>query len=190
MAKTDNYKKHTSSNPLKKFFTENFFNAFLKQIEGLNIETVLDVGCGEGFTLKKLEEKGIGKKLLGIDSSKEAIDLGKKQYPSLDLNLGDIFNIKAKDKSFDLVICTEVLEHLKEPDKAIRELKRVSKKFIILSVPHEPFFKLFNFTQWGKDIGHINNWSLGSFKKLLMSEELTLLKVKLPFPWILVLAKS
>jgi 2-polyprenyl-3-methyl-5-hydroxy-6-metoxy-1,4-benzoquinol methylase len=186
---TDNYSKHTSKNPLKKYLINNFFETLRRNLVGLRIETVLDVGCGEGFTLKKLEDWKIGKEYKGIDSSGEAIKLGKKHNPNLNIEIGDIYNLKFKSKSFDLIICTEVLEHLEDPGKALAELKRVSRKYILFSVPNEPWFKLFNFTQWGKDIGHINKWSKNRFAKFIKLNNLRILDAKTPFPWTLILAE-
>ena len=186
---TNNYQKHKSKNPFKKFFISNFFKSIYKELNGLEIESVLDVGCGEGFTLKKLKEKGIGKKFQGVDLTKEAIALGKKENPNLNLAIGNIYNLKFKDKSFDLVISTEVLEHLKKPQVALEELIRVSKKYILLSVPNEPWFYLSNYTQWGKDIGHINKWSKKSFIEFIKSQNLKILKTRTPFPWTEVLIK-
>ena len=162
--KTDNYQKHTSKNPLKQFFVWNFFRIFNNQLKDLKIETILDAGCGEGFTLAKLKEKGIGKKFTGVDASKDAIELSKKINPDLSLDLGNIYKLPFKDKSFDLVLCTEVFEHLDNSKKALKELARVSKKYIFLSVPNEPLFFLMNYTQWGIDIGHINHWTYFGFK--------------------------
>ena len=87
---------------------------------------------------------------------------------------------------WDLVISTEVLEHLKNPKAALKELKRVSNKYILISVPNEPWFWLFNYTQWGKDIGHVNKWSSKTFIKFLNSQGLKTLNVRTPFPWTLV----
>jgi ubiquinone/menaquinone biosynthesis C-methylase UbiE len=190
MESTDNYQKHKSKNPLKKFFINNFFKTVFNFAQDLKIDSVLDVGCGEGFTLKRLRKQGIGNKFTGVDSSKQAIDLGRKENPDLDLGIGDIYNLKFKDKSFDLVISTEVLEHLEKPQKALKELTRVSRKYILLSVPNEPWFYLFNYTQWGKDIGHINKWSAGKFKKLVSSQGLKILKTSTPFPWTLVFCEK
>lgn len=188
--RTDNYVKHTSGNPLKKFFISNFYKTLLSQIKNLKIESVLDAGCGEGFTLNKLRENKIGKIHEGIDYSKEAIYLGKKAYPNLHILQGNIYDLKYKDNSFDLVICSEVLEHLEDPQKALKELSRVSKKYILLSVPNEPFFYFFNYTQWGKDIGHINKWTFLGFKRLTQKEKLKIISLKLPFPWTIVLVEK
>jgi len=188
--KTDNYQKHTSKNPLKRFFINNFFKTLVSQVKNLKIGSVLDVGCGEGFTLNKLKENKIGKVHEGIDYSKEAISLGKKAYPNLHISQGNIYGLKHEDNSFDLVICSEVLEHLEDPQKALKELIRVSKKHILLSVPNEPWFCLFNYTQWGKDIGHINKWSKNKFVKFLKSESYKVVFVKTPFPWTMVVLKK
>lgn len=188
--KTDNYSKHTSKNPLKQFFINNFFKTIHELLHDKEIKSVLDVGCGEGFTLKRLKQKAIGNKFTGIDSSKEAIELGQKENPDLDLEIGDIYNLKFKDKSYDLVLCTEVFEHLDSPKKALEELKRISKKFILLSVPNEPWFYLFNYTQWGKDIGHINSWSKNKFVKFIKSQSLKVVSAKTPFPWTVLLCKT
>ena len=190
MTSTSNYQKHTSKNPLKRFFINNFFQKLISQVKNLEIESVLDVGCGEGFTLNKLKENKIGKAHEGIDYSKEAILLGKKTYPNLHVLQGDIYDLKYKDNSFDLVICSEVLEHLENPQKALRELIRVSKKYILVSVPNEPWFYLFNYTQWGKDIGHINKWSKNKFVKFIKLESYKVISVKTPFPWTIVLLEK
>jgi len=183
---TSNYQKHISKNPLKRFFINNFFKTLLSQTQNLKIDTVLDVGCGEGFTLNKLKENKIGKTHEGIDYSKEAITLGKKAYPSLHIVQGNIYDLKYKDNSFDLVICSEVLEHLENPQKALRELTRVSRRYILLSVPNEPWFYLFNYTQWGKDIGHINKWSKNKFVKFIKLKSYKVISVKTPFPWTMI----
>lgn len=157
---------------------------------------VLDVGCGEGFTLKKLEEKRIGKTNTGVDNSISAIKIGKKLYPELNLSRGDIYKLDFSDNEFDLVICTEVLEHLEFPERAVEELKRVSRKNIVFSVPNEPFFILANFLRgkylknFGNHPEHINHWTFFGFEKFLKKQGLTILKRKHPFAWTLILVKK
>lgn len=192
---TDNYKKHTASNPLQRKLIENFYSVFLGEAKALKPESVLDVGCGEGFTLEKFKNKNIGKKLVGIDFLDTAIKIGKKERPYLDLRIGNIYDIPFKDNSFDLVVCSEVLEHVDDPEKALSELERVTKKYILLSVPNEPFFILANFvrgknwSRFGNDIEHINHWSMFGFEKFV-GTKYTVVKRKNPFPWTIIVGKK
>lgn len=167
----------------------------MNQAAKLQPQSILDVGCGEGFILEKLREKKIGKKLTGIDFSKRAIEIGKKLHPCLSLKHGDIYNIPFEADSFDLVICCEVLEHLEHPENALRELKRVTKTNCIISVPHEPWFMLANFlrakniSRWGNDIEHIQHWSKRGINTLLQ-KYFYIITLKNPFPWTLLVAKK
>lgn len=194
MITTDNFRKHTSKNPLKLLFLGFYYKALTGELKKLKIDGILDVGCGEGFILNKLKEEGIGKSWEGIDYSKDAVEIGKKIHQNLILNKGSIYDSGFKDNSFDLVICTEVLEHLREPKKALKEILRISGKYVLLSVPNEPFFLLSNFTQWGKDIGHINHWTFLGFEDFVKKNTGSNIKItckKYPFPWtMLVLEKS
>lgn len=165
-------------------------------VKPLRTVSILDVGCGEGFTLKKLEDKKIGRKNEGIDYSSDAIKIGKEIYPELSLSKGDVYDLKYDNDSFDLVVCTEVLEHLTDPAKAVSEMKRVSSKYLIFSVPNEPFFIIANFLRgkylknFGNHPEHINHWSSFGFEKFLKRQGLTIIKSKHPFAWSLVLTKK
>jgi len=191
-----NFIKHTSKNPLQKFLIEKFFLSLISLAKPLNPKKVLDAGCGEGFTLNKLVLNKIGQSIEGIEYTKEAIALGKKLFPEANIKQGSIYELPYKDGSFDLVVCTEVLEHLENPQKALLEIIRVSKKHIILSVPNEPFFMLSNFlrgknlSRLGNDPGHINYWTVFSFSNFVKKNKLKIIKIKLPFPWILIIAEK
>lgn len=54
----------------------------------------------------------------------------------------NIENLSYEDDSFYTVSCLEVLEHVRNPIKAIEEIKRVSKNRIIISIPYEPMFSV------------------------------------------------
>lgn len=169
MHTTTNFRKHTSSNPIQKYFIERFYASIFESVRTINPTTILDAGCGEGFMLERFRRLGIGTTLLGVDVSQDAIAIGQKLHPHLTIGYGDIYRLAYQDDSFDLVICSEVLEHLQYPDKAMAELVRVSKKYCLLSVPHEPFFTIVNFirgknwSRWGNDEGHINHWTKSAF---------------------------
>lgn len=191
-----NLVKHTSKNPIQKFLIKNFFSSLISLAKPLKADSILDAGCGEGFTMNKLRENGIGKKIEGIEYEKDAIDFGKKIFPNLIIKQASIYDIPYGNNSFDLIICTEVLEHLEDPTKALREILRVSKKYLIISVPNEPLFMISNLlrgknlSRLGNDVGHINHWNPLSLKKYLMQNKVKVKIIKLPFPWILILGEK
>lgn len=196
MPETTNYKKHKNPNPVQQILINNFYRELFKILKPYKSNSILDVGCGEGFTLKKLEEKRIGKNNEGIDFSEDAIRLGNEIYPQLKLAIGDVYDLKFKDNSFDIAVCTEVLEHLEDPVKAVSEIKRVTKKYIVFSVPNEPFFIMANFLRgkylknFGNHPEHINHWTARGFESFLKKQGLSIVKSRHPFAWTLVLAKK
>lgn len=194
--KSSNFEKHTTKNPIGKLFLDNFLNTVVKTIRPLNIDSVLDVGCGEGFTLGRLSKEKIGKEFEGIEYDEGAIELSRKLYPRLSIRKGDIYDLPYKNNSFDLVVCTEVLEHLENPKKAYRELVRVSRKYILLSVPNEPFFtiqriaRLQNILHLGAHPEHIQHWTLFAFTKFVKIRGVKLISRKFPIPWTMVVVKK
>jgi 2-polyprenyl-3-methyl-5-hydroxy-6-metoxy-1,4-benzoquinol methylase len=196
---TDNYKKHTTKNPLQKFFIENFEKTLAREVKKLKVDSILDAGCGEGFTLEFLRKQGIGKIYEGIDFLKTAIEIGHKVHPKVKLLQESIYELPYKNNTFDVVLCTEVLEHLEDPKKALKELFRVSKKYVLLSVPNEPIFMGSNFLRgknWsrlGNDIEHINHWTMFGFLKFVEKNAGVKVKViqkRYPFPWTMLLLEK
>lgn len=196
MEKTTNFEKHTTKNPIGKIFLDNFLSTAVKSIKYLNIDSILDVGCGEGFTLAKFKKEKIGKNYEGIEKDDQAIELSKKLYPSLNIQKGDIYTLPYKSNSFDLVVCTEVLEHLDNPKKAYKELIRVSRKYILLSVPNEPWFtfqrmaRFQNIMHLGAHPEHIQHWTHSAFLKFVKVKGVKVVEKKLPIPWTMVLLKK
>lgn len=192
---THNYRKHTHKNPIEKFLIGIFYQIFFREIKKLRPKKILDVGAGEGFTMKKLRDRKIGKEVEGIEYTEEAIKLGKKIHPNLHIVQGDIHALPYPENSFDMVICTEVLEHVTEPAKALAELVRVSSKYIVLSVPNEPFFMLGNLargknlTRFGNDIEHINHWTFWGFRSFV-SKEAKVMTLRIPFFWTMIIARK
>ena len=104
----------------------------LKQISWKN-KKVLDVGCGTGFFAYNAVKKGA--KVIGIDFSKEAIDLAKSKYihHDLDFQAVDVNTIKEK---FDVIVSNGTLEHMDNPLKILKLFKNHLKsngKIIITS---------------------------------------------------------
>ncbi|MGB9885735.1 MAG: class I SAM-dependent methyltransferase [Moorellales bacterium] len=95
-----------------------------------DVKTILDVGCGNGAFLHALPPTY---EAIGVDSSREALKHVKAKAIH-----GDAAALPFPAGSFDLVTCLEVLEHLpvRAFERALRELQRVSRKYIIISVPN------------------------------------------------------
>ena len=192
MNNTTNYQKFTSVNPIQNYLINNFYDNLLKMVKKIKPQSILDAGCGEGFTLAKLKENGINSSVQGFDSSPVAIKIAKKIHPQIPINLQNIYDLPYPNNSFDLVICNEVLEHLSDPPTAVKEIVRVSNKNVIVSVPLEPWFQLSNFLRGkyfrtcGNHPEHINHWSNPSFILNLSNVSLKTVETKFPFPWMLI----
>ncbi len=90
--------------------------------------SVLEIGARDGY---------FSRLLCGFFSEVVALDLRKPdfEYPGVTTVEGDVTRLEFPDRSFDCVFCTEVLEHVKELDKACRELARVARRHIVVGVP-------------------------------------------------------
>lgn len=105
-------------------------------------KTVCDIGCGIGYGAKVLKESGASR-VFGADVSKKAISYAKSnfgQYAEFSIQTCTKLRLYADD-SFDVAVCSEVLEHVKEyskQDTALEELRRVTKYqgIILLGTPN------------------------------------------------------
>ncbi len=98
--------------------------------------TVLDSGCGAGHYLRSLRNRiKVPFTYTGTDLTEYHIEVAKKAWagdPHATFQTGDINDITFPDNSFDLVICCNLILHLPTMTKAITELTRVSKKWVII----------------------------------------------------------
>jgi ubiquinone/menaquinone biosynthesis C-methylase UbiE len=128
-----------------------------------------------------------------------AIDIGRRIHPKVKLMQASIYDLPYKNNSFDVILCTEVLEHLDDPKDAINELFRVSRKYVLLSVPNEPIFMGSNFlrgknwSRFGNDIEHINHWTFWGFENFIKTnteDKVKIISRKYPLPWTLLVFKK
>ena len=110
--------------------TFNFDSLNLKKIK-----TAIDVGCGNGRHLKSLGFQLLNAKIIGIDQSVEEITKLQNEFSnhicknqnSYEFIMGDVRNIEIEDNSQDLVICSEVLEHVPNFKDVLKECYRILK---------------------------------------------------------------
>ena len=117
-----------------------------------NGDKILDAGCGNGRLLKAFAGKGI--EYLGVDDSKELINIAREQYPEQRFYQGNILELgKISEAEFDFVFCVAVLHHLPGQNLRIVALKQLKNKV-------KPDGKII-ITVW-------NLWSQKKFQKLIL----------------------
>jgi len=104
--------------------------AILKILNKLPSGAIVDLGCMDDYLARQLSKKfdyaGYDENPLCMNE--KIIRLKIEKIP--------------KNKKFDIVLCTEVLEHVDDPVNLIKKIKKLSNRFILISVPNEPFFSL------------------------------------------------
>ena len=193
MPRENIYKRfHKKSKVPKKIITEsNFTYFYIIQIinkylrKEKNLLKVLDVGCGVGSLSLYLVKRGL--KVDGIDISKKAIQLCKEyaKQKNLDENVrflvSGFYNLKTKD-CYDLIICSEVLEHLENDSKALLKLKTLLTKdgILIITTPslNAPLFKLGLAKQFDKRVGHLRRYSTSLLSDLAKKSGLEIIEMK------------
>jgi ubiquinone/menaquinone biosynthesis C-methylase UbiE len=118
--------------------------AWLKLVDGPNIDTVVDLGTGTGRVLEVLAR--IARHAIGIDLSREMLavaraNLEKAGLRNAQVRLGDVASLPLADGSADLVTLHQVLHYLDDPGKAMREAARVLKPqgraLVVDFAPHD-----------------------------------------------------
>lgn len=101
---------------------------------------ILDAGCGRGFYTYCLTRLCPTAEIVALDASERYLKEAKTSVdsPRVKWKKGDLTHLPFPSGTFDLIICSEVLEHVDDDQKALRELYRVltSSGTLLLSVPH------------------------------------------------------
>lgn len=143
------------------------------------IQKIADLGCGDGGIISSIIQKYPHKKIIGIDISPRRIrDLKRKYRKNSDYKFfcRDVIKTKLPSKYFDLIICTQVIEHLENDRKLIREVYRLLKPsgyFYISSVikKHWAIYKYRNNGKFVLDPTHVREYrSKEEFIKLFKNK--------------------
>jgi SAM-dependent methyltransferase len=177
--------KYGDKNPVVRFVIGRFFERLRGVVGELGPATVLDAGCGEGEMLRRgVLPAGLQPVCLDLRESSLA-DVAESRRVC-----GSVQTLPFAARSFDVVTCLEVLEHLDDPSAAVRDLARVARKAVVLSVPYEPYFRIGNVLR-GKHLGalgnhpeHVQHWNLRTFETFLRPS-MAEVRIIEAFPWII-----
>jgi 2-polyprenyl-3-methyl-5-hydroxy-6-metoxy-1,4-benzoquinol methylase len=183
--------KYTAKNPAIRWLTERWvaqLDDFLDQIAASDTppKRPLEVGAGEGVISLKLYER-FGD-ATAIDLPDAGLRAEWQTRPGPRYLHADAERLPFTDKQFDLTVCVEVLEHLRDPVQGLAQLARVTTNHLLVSVPREPIFRACNLLtgRYVKDLGntpgHLNHWSTRSFLRFVSTVG-TIRAVSRPFPW-------
>lgn len=145
----------------------------IRQVVRHNPLSVLEVGIGNKWVYNELKKRGVN--VIGYDYAKAL-------KPEV---IGNVISLPFNDNSFDVALCAEVLEHLpfNKSMEGLRELKRVTKRFLILTLPQldldDRFFRKLKskpFTFQGEHYWELGSGpcSLRTIKHIFEQEELKL----------------
>lgn len=128
---------------------------------------IYDIGCGAGTTVKYILSNFKPENYIGVDISKESLKKAKKL--GIKTIHGNITNLKIKNNSSDLTICTGVLMYSPDTQKAFKELTRITKKFIFLSVYNKNHIYYLLYNALSPLLKQINKSKLGKkfIKKII-----------------------
>ncbi|MCH8012533.1 MAG: methyltransferase domain-containing protein [Candidatus Marinimicrobia bacterium] len=160
-------------------------NRMKKEIDYVNSlygGKILDAGCGPGFFLAELNSKW---EKYGVEISEYNIKYINDNFPNINTSQSKLEELPFSNYYFDIIYCFQVLEHVENPVKIIREFKRVLKPngTIILSTPNIESFCSKRFKGNYRLLGtaHIVIWSPKTIKNLLNIIGYEIVKVRFPY---------
>lgn len=126
---SENTNLRAYDHPVVEAFARQRVDFIRKQLDA-PIGSCLEVGCGDGFGMYYMQEFG---EVFGCDISRPMLRRNPlRQFVAE----ADIYRLPYADKSFDLVYCWEVMHHVKDMQDAIREMMRLSRRYILMYEPN------------------------------------------------------
>lgn len=191
----DFFGKYTSSGRIGNRLVHRFFDSVIAMMRSRKEPgSVLEIGAGPGFSTARIAAALPERvRFEASEFDAELAQSARGRNPRVPISQESIYELNRADGSFDMVVCLEVLEHLEDPVSALRELHRVSRRDVILSVPREPLWCWLNMmrgkylTSGGNTPGHIQHWSKSAFAHFV-GTCFSVQSVATPLPWTVILA--
>ncbi|MBF0511039.1 MAG: cobalamin-dependent protein [Candidatus Omnitrophica bacterium] len=120
-------------------------------LKDLNFKTWLDIGCAQPYFMKEVSNRA-DVHMSGCDISEQQIAINKKLFPQMDFFVVDISKPQAFNEQYDLVTCSEVLEHVEDWQAAVVNIAHLSKQWLLVTVPSGKVHHI------DKSIGHLRHF--------------------------------
>ena len=192
------YNKYESTNPIERRMVAGFLRALQDLVRGVGpeIRSITDAGCGEGYVAKTIAGMNIGP-VLAFDAFEDVVGMAARTNAASGVTYYTRLLEEARPEvdGADLVVCLEVLEHLDDPAAAMQRLVSLARRYLLVSVPREPIWRLLNMARGsylssgGNTPGHVNHWSAGGFRHFV-SAYATIVAARHPLPWTMALLRT
>jgi SAM-dependent methyltransferase len=191
------FDKYGSTNPVVRRLMSGFQRTLDELFAQAAPESVLDIGCGEGVLTEQWARRLGDGRVVGtdLDDPKLKAEWATRRRPNLRFEVMPVESLSFADGAFDLVAATEVLEHVGDPEAAVAEMARVARRWLLVSVPHEPLWRALNVARGaylrdlGNTPGHLNHWSRAGFVRMLGAHG-QVVQTRSPFPWTMLLVRT
>jgi 2-polyprenyl-3-methyl-5-hydroxy-6-metoxy-1,4-benzoquinol methylase len=190
------FDKYGSTNPVVRRLMSGFQGTLDELFSRADPESVLDVGCGEGVLTYRWAQRLGDRSVVGTDleDPKLRAQWDMRRRPNLEFRATAAERLPFADGEFDLAAAIEVLEHVEDPERAVAEMARVARRYLLVSVPREPLWRALNVArgaylrELGNTPGHVNHFSRRGFAALL-SRQGQVIEDRSPFPWTMLLVR-
>jgi ubiquinone/menaquinone biosynthesis C-methylase UbiE len=106
----------------------------LDRLQKMEVNSILDVGCGTGPIGEMIVRHGYYFKYKGVDYSESMIKVAKEYFPHLEWEVQDMRDLKEPDNSWDCVLLMHSLDHTNDYQASIKEAARVSNKYVFIEL--------------------------------------------------------
>lgn len=158
----------------------------------IHFENALEIGCAEGIVINRLRKLLHIQKCYGIDVSRTFLSQGRAAYPEVEFIQVSGREYPFSDKSIDLIVLSDIIEHIKNLHSFMKEIKQIGK-MVLLKVPldkylwrklvSEPLGRSFSVGSKHPD-GHLREFSKASCERMLKDMGFRILASKVVYCYI------